>query len=211
MLGSSIPEEVQSQHSPTKDCLTQHAGSNYCKIFTGHVTSSLPGVRCAAMKQWIQAVYEYAGFQSCKRCDLKSAVMAEYPDERVFVVRGEDEVCSRNLLLRCCIIRAINMPLHSSYFLEVIFNKGWKAERRMESKEFRADSPNVNFLMELRVNLHNLPSIEVCRALCSSSCLLVVELRDVVLYKSIYIYISDPVLFGFIVSSSHVLVCCTMP
>eukprot|EP00435_Cladocopium_sp_Y103_P031739 s1132_g8.t1 len=106
-------------------------------------------------------VIQYVRRGFCEKCRSEQVDHFDSIDERVLVVRGEDEVCTRRYLLRCCIKQGINIPGRPC-FLEVIFNKGSRTERRVESQEMQPDSPSWNFLIEAPgVALYNLPSIEV--------------------------------------------------
>ena len=96
------------------------------------------------MELLIQIIqYVRRGF--CDKCRSEQIDHFDSIDERVLVVRGEDEVCARKYLLRCCIRHGINIPGRPC-FLEVIFNKGSRAERRVESVS--NTSPSWNFLIE---------------------------------------------------------------
>ena len=112
------------------------------------------------MQLLIQAIqYVRTGF--CDKCRSERTDHFDSIDERVLVVRGEDAVCARKYLLRFCIKHGLNIPGRPC-FLEVIFNKGSRVERRVESREMTQDSPSWNFLVEAPgVSLYNLPSIEV--------------------------------------------------
>lgn len=87
-------------------------------------------------------------------------------DERVLVVRSKDEVHLQQYVLRCCIRSGVHLP--HSCFVEVVWNKGSRKERRFESKESQPANdagkdvgPVWNCIFQATgVNIHNLPNID---------------------------------------------------